>query len=290
MALPEFSQTLAELQGLGFFPDMERQALGQRFTEIWGPWPADATVEQELMLASLDLERVWQGDLKIYEDPAHHYLETLQGWQHISRGVWDFQDFRWGSGLSFACEGDTFLFSPRPGHYLDMALLEVVNAALNGLQRFEVSDQLGMPNFVVLLDSNRKQALQQRGWRFLPPSQGRHGFVSDFWEQGMEEAPWHIFQDRRYCASRQGGWSREGMEELAEGSHLTLFRPDGTVLWSGTLRGRRKGWFGWLPAAASDWHPPELDAATWDSYFRQSPPLRAHYLPATNGVIEPLDR
>lgn len=107
-----------------------------------------------------------------------------------------------------------------------------------------------------------------------------HGWISDFWEQGMEEPPWLIFQDEKYAESPAGGWSRDGMHTFAEGDHLTILGEDGSVLWAGRLESRKTGWFSRLPASSCDWHPEDVPAETWSGWFRRSPSLRAVFRPA----------
>lgn len=106
------------------------------------------------------------------------------------------------------------------------------------------------------------------------------GYLSDFWEQGMEEAPWLIFQDARYCAGPRGGWDREGLHRLGEGDRLTIFNEDGSVCWAGTITTRRVGWFSKLQAGSSQWYPEGMDSTTWTGFFRHDPPLKASYRPA----------
>jgi hypothetical protein len=102
------------------------------------------------------------------------------------------------------------------------------------------------------------------------------GWVSEFWEQGMEEAPWLIFQDHRYTNGES--WDRAGMHRLAPGGTLTIFA-DGrsSVLWSGVLRQRRLGLLGVLGPRSLT--PNEVNEATWVSWFRRSPSLQADYCP-----------
>jgi hypothetical protein len=106
------------------------------------------------------------------------------------------------------------------------------------------------------------------------------GYLADYWEQGMEEPPWLIFQDSAFCAGPQQ-WDREGMHTFAPGGQLTIFSPDGSVLWAGTFTARRRGLFSKLHPASCDWFPEGLTPETWQSFFRQDPPLRASYRPPT---------
>lgn len=101
------------------------------------------------------------------------------------------------------------------------------------------------------------------------------GWISTFWEQGMEEYPWLIFQDETFTEGES--WLREGMHQLQAGDHLTIFAPDGDVLWQGELRPRRQGWFG-----RSTLVPPEVGEGQWDSWFYLKPSLRARLKPRTS--------
>lgn len=101
------------------------------------------------------------------------------------------------------------------------------------------------------------------------------GWIADYWEQGMEEAPWLVFQDRAFTSG--SSWERAGMHRLTAGGALTIFRADGTVLWSGVLRRRRLGLLGRFGPVTLT--PADVDEATWASWFRRSPNLRASYRP-----------
>lgn len=77
------------------------------------------------------------------------------------------------------------------------------------------------------------------------------GWISTFWEQGMEEYPRLIFQDEVFTEGSQ--WMREGMHDVAAGDELTIFTPDGEVLWQGKLKWRRQGWFGHTTLVPKKW-------------------------------------
>ena len=89
------------------------------------------------------------------------------------------------------------------------------------------------------------------------------GWIGTYWETGMEEPPRLIFQDERFTEGKS--WAMEGMHELRPGHHLTIYAPDGDLLWEGTLGVKRRSWFG--PAHLV---PPEID-----HWFHLHPPLRA---------------
>ena len=100
-----------------------------------------------------------------------------------------------------------------------------------------------------------------------------NGWISTYWEQGMEELPWLIFQDEAFT---QGAtWDREGLHRLEPDDYLTTFDLDGTVLWQGSLTTRRRGWFGRLWGGSSHWFPAEVGDQQWNEWFRRHPPLRA---------------
>jgi len=99
------------------------------------------------------------------------------------------------------------------------------------------------------------------------------GFLSTYWEQGMEEMPWQVFQDERFVSG--SSWDREGMHRLEPGKRLRVFGSDGTVLWEGRLESRRVGLFGRLHAGASNWFPAGIEQVTWEAWLRSQPPLRA---------------
>jgi hypothetical protein len=273
-----FNHSLKGLRAVGFLPEGEPLALRDRFSQRWDDWESHEGVPAELMLAALDERRVWQRDLKIQGPPFEAYREALLEWAEISWGVFRPQKISGPDPIEFEVDGYLYRYQPRSGHYLDMGLLKVVNSSLYGQPRFEVSDGLGMPNWLSLLSPGSRSALEGRGWHFVTEADtGMHGFVSTFYEQGMEEPAWSIFQDRTFCESHDRGWDRAGLQRFSEGAHLTVFEHDGRVLWSGVMEGRRRGWFGRLHASDGDWHPAEVAPEVWQSYLVRTPPLRAHY-------------
>ena len=99
------------------------------------------------------------------------------------------------------------------------------------------------------------------------------GWISTFWEQGMEESPWLIFQGR--SPDGDDRWERERMRRLAAGDRLTILESEGAVLWSGTLSVRRLGLLGIIgPRTLA---PAGIDEALWLSWFRRNPPLVARW-------------
>ena len=85
----------------------------------------------------------------------------------------------------------------------------------------------------------------------------------------MEGPALLIFQDERFTEGSQ--WLRDGMHLLAPGDELTIYAPDGDVLWQGRLRWQRQGWFG----------PKTLILKEMLHWFDLSPPLRARLHPGS---------
>ncbi len=262
---------------MGFLAHLEADSCQRELERIWG-CAFSPGLEGEAMLLTLDRKCCWHGDLKVDEDPARHYREVLYSWASLSRGAFHPTIPQQSTAVLFQVDAYQAQFQPGPGHYLDtLGLMHLVNAHIPGQSQFEISDALGMPNLVLFLDEARRRALEQRGWKFYP--QQRWGYLSNFWEQGMEEFPWRIWQCRRHSQSPTTGWSREGMHRLAEGDQLEVLQHDGCLLWRGCLQTRKQGWFGKLRVSRPDWHPPEVASEVWQRWFEQNPPLRARLLP-----------
>ncbi len=105
------------------------------------------------------------------------------------------------------------------------------------------------------------------------PVPEERGWISTFWEQGMEEPPWLVFQGRSPDGDER--WDRGLMRRLDGGDRLTIIGDDGEVLWSGALRWRRLGLFGIVgPRTLA---PAGIDEALWRSWFVRKPPLVARW-------------
>lgn len=105
------------------------------------------------------------------------------------------------------------------------------------------------------------------------------GYLGTYWEQGMEESPWLIFQDARFAQTPQEGWDIKGMHRLEPGARLTIFDQSGDLLLQHTLRPTRTGLWARLFPKEDDWFPKGMSAECWENLFYRSPPLRARYLP-----------
>lgn len=71
--------------------------------------------------------------------------------------------------------------------------------------------------------------------------------------------------------------------ELVAGDRLTVFEPEGSVRWSGTIGGVERTWIERVRRASPPpfWHPRGMLARRWLSAFDADPPLRAELRPAT---------
>lgn len=112
----------------------------------------------------------------------------------------------------------------------------------------------------------------------------RVGWITTYWEQGMEGYVMYVFQEGP--ASADGSWPIDKMFLIAAGGELTIVDDDGATLWSGTLASRRLGLFGLFGRRALI--PPEIDPETWTSWFERRPPLNARYRPPP--PVEPSER
>ena len=117
------------------------------------------------------------------------------------------------------------------------------------------------------------------------------GALGAYAKTGSEGTWWNVIEDR---AADERGQDWSDIRRLGEGDRLTVFAPDGSVLWSGTIRcdlearwrprpgnpdvGQQEVlglWVHWLQASEE----PEV----WAGMFVRSPPLRASLLPACDG-------
>jgi hypothetical protein len=284
----DFLSLLSTVQEAGFLRGQSSESVLAQVERFWGlqlPQQADSELEAQLMLVALDREKAWYADIKVDGDIAESYRTALAGWSGIAKGRFRPDQVEIGKEITFRLDGYQHRFLPAPGHYLDMRLLGLINASLCGNWRFWVCDGLGMPNLVFFLTPpERRRLALELNWPFVDSLTEAepgllHGYLADFWEQGMEEPPWLIFQDASYCNGPGEGWERDGMHTFADGGELTIFAMNGSVLWAGTFQSRRQSLFQKLHPGSPDWHPEGLDKNLWQSYFRRSPPLRACYRP-----------
>ena len=268
---------------------MTDEELKKRAENIWGlealleaPTPGEASV----MVATLDPTVCWHQDLKFEPSDEEAYPGFIKQLARISRGLFRPSYVMESEGrITFHAHGYCFSHSAKPGHYLDAELLRTINSTIMGKARFQVVDNLGMPNVVLILSQSQKSALRvHNDWSFADsvahPSGGElYGFLSTFWEQGMEEPAWLIFQDQRFCETPRKGWTRNGIHRLEAGAHLRLFERDASVIFEGVLGAKPKGLLGRLFKKPTLF-PPEIAEETLKAWFDRAPCLRAHYRPA----------
>jgi hypothetical protein len=101
----------------------------------------------------------------------------------------------------------------------------------------------------------------------------RVGWITTYYEQGMEGYVMYVFQEGPESAD--GTWPIDKMFALSPGSELTIVGDDGAILWSGTLVLRRLGLFGLFGRRALI--PRGIDPESWRSWFERRPPLTARY-------------
>lgn len=104
-----------------------------------------------------------------------------------------------------------------------------------------------------------------------------HGWISEYWEQGMEGFSFLTFQDREFAESREKNWRHEGMYILQEGDELTIFDDGEKIIWTGLIETRRGGFLHLCKISPSDkdWTPQDISLEKWKGWFNYHPPLNA---------------
>jgi hypothetical protein len=132
----------------------------------------------DLELLRWDKRRVWWEDTEADVLQGNNvYVEVLQRWGMISRGAFLPSDIseRWQSregpiDISFSLRGKKESINPRYlDDYIDMEIVPHINSLIaDSPYRFEIYEFFDQTAFVVVLDKDEKQWLQQeRGWRFM---------------------------------------------------------------------------------------------------------------------------
>ncbi|WP_128567244.1 hypothetical protein [Methanocella paludicola] len=174
-------------RAMGFFSkysglsdeDMAARLMDDVCREWDEPCPSGAEKDPQLAdvyLLTTDRERVWHGDLEFVYPGENAYVQFLNELAAISRGAFRPLDVseKWKGergpvDVEFTAGGRRFKFVHGGGDMLDPAIVRTVNEAIkeSGV-RFEVCDNLGMPNFIVALTSDERARLAARGWKFWP--------------------------------------------------------------------------------------------------------------------------
>lgn len=103
-----------------------------------------------------------------------------------------------------------------------------------------------------------------------------NGWISDYYEQGMEYDYWLILQDQRYAASRTAGWEPAGLIILQPGDRLSIYHDDGHCIWQGHLGTPPQPHRSGQPLPSNlPWWPTTLTFAEWIGWFRHTPALTA---------------
>jgi hypothetical protein len=137
----------------------------------------------ELVVAGVDDERVWWGDLEADVDPTNKVYETtLEDWSAISAGAFAPTEIEetWASPtgpltVSFLLAGKRETLKPAYlEDWIDPSILTRINGLIapNGRQ-FELYRAFDQTLFLIVLTADEKRALERdRGWCFEWPSSG----------------------------------------------------------------------------------------------------------------------
>lgn len=177
------------LRDAGLFADLADaddgaflEALIGRFSVSWGSAdhfdPSDPLAD--LMVASLDPDRVWWRDLEADVDPSNQvYVGTIGDWARISVGAFAPTDVteRWDSAqgpvhVGFTLDG--VARELRPGYlydWIDPRIIVPLNALIDGSGRqFETIEAFDQTAVVLALTPGEKAALATgRDWCFAWP-------------------------------------------------------------------------------------------------------------------------
>jgi hypothetical protein len=149
----------------------------------FGTKPDPDNPVSELVVAGVDDERVWWGDLEADVDPTNKVYETtLEAWAGISRGAFAPSGITetWASTtgpvtVSFTLNGKPETLNPA---YLDDWIDPTIITRINELiassgKQFELYRAFDQTLFLTALTAEEKRALERdRGWCFEWPSPG----------------------------------------------------------------------------------------------------------------------
>jgi hypothetical protein len=174
-------------RSLGFFSkraSMSDEQLTKKVTEeIIREW--DATfpggVKFSRQLADLfvlmtDNSRVWFSDLECVYPGENAYIQFLSELKSISRGSFSPENIKetWHTprgpvDVEFMLNKAPCKFIHDPGDMIDTKIIKYLNTLIksSGIN-FEISDALGMPNFIIALKKEEKDIIErERGLKFL---------------------------------------------------------------------------------------------------------------------------
>ena len=186
VALPEgetIGQRVAALREIGLFADRPDQSnedvisdVDARLEETFGGTLTADDPYLDLIVASMDVSRVWWGDLEADVGAENQvYAATLEEWAAISEGAFDPQaiEERWASGsgpvtISYAVDGQAVELAPDYlEDWIDPRILTSVNEQIaDSGRQFELFQAFDQSAFVMALTGSERTALVARGWCF----------------------------------------------------------------------------------------------------------------------------
>lgn len=282
-------QRIKELRDYGLSLPGETKDWEALVDQAWGlaSFQSRSGALADLSLLSLDSGQAWLAKKDKNQPAGQAYRTALSRLAEISQGVFSPCEVRTHeTSLDFRCGPYRFACSLQPGLTLDVSFLRTVNEAVCGDRRFLLCDNLETPVILFLGSDTRQSLTMDRGWSFADgfsepsPPGGLVGFLSNYWEQGMEEAPWLTFQDQRYCESPERGWHDKGLHKLTEGCHLTVMADDSSVRWQGTLKPPDQALWRRLWSPDTTIRPSQIAETEWHDWFHRAPPWRAHFRPS----------
>jgi hypothetical protein len=182
-------ERVADLRQIGFFAgrtETDEQLAAtideQSMAEFGAPPDPDNPIS-ELVVAGVDDERVWWGDLEADVDPTNKVYETtLEDWAAISAGAFAPTGIEetWASPtgpvtVSFLLGGKRETLNPAYlEDWIDPTILTRINVLIASSGRqFELYRAFDQTLFLTALTATEKRALERdRGWCFEWPSTG----------------------------------------------------------------------------------------------------------------------
>lgn len=158
-----------ELRKYEFFQDLTERQVVESFEQVWGWESAEGggSAALDVMLVSSDRSRVVEVASKSYGEEVD-YTALLEGLGKISRDRFAPEGIeKVADGCRFLHLGYRYAFVSGQEKYFDMSFLRVINASIFGDVSFYVTDSLGMPDTVLMLNQEVRKALEEeRGWTF----------------------------------------------------------------------------------------------------------------------------
>jgi hypothetical protein len=179
-----FWDAIRYFRALGFFASHRDSddELGESIKSYWrGDWEqllagvSDYPSADQLFLAA-DTKRVWWHDLEGVYRGANFYVDVLNEWAAISRGLFipeQIQEVWHGDNgpvdVTFLADGNKHTFVHRNGDFLEHEILQLINQTLSNKSfGYEVAIDFGDSNWISVLNHDEKKRLMtERSWHFL---------------------------------------------------------------------------------------------------------------------------